>query len=475
MTILPIRDIREEDAPTIGGDLYSLGMLYRAGFPVPEGIIITAPEIHLKSVLEHFHLGNKEIFEQKLTLIKEEIAKIPPPFELEVEFKKRRLDQKKLWLHLLDFWLQQIRSRLWREGFSPDLTRNLTAQPIFFMEKQESFGKVFFDYERNKLVLDVEMGSLNEVKMVQLEKLVKDANKKLLLPQIYDWSYEKKIHIIKVTPFTHYPAEVGETFNSNAEPEKKIQKSSVKVFLTSLGDLSERADLDGAIFYSENASDFDQKVIKLMELGEILPTVILRLFDKREQFGRIRGAQYLIHNKEKLREDVEALHFLRNKKYLNNISLAIPCIRSTAELKQIKQDLLSLKISRGASMKYWLEIAVPENLINIESYLEIGVDGILLNCNDVCSWLGGFDPDDPDSIYYHSEIQAFLKLLEDVLPKFHKAKLPVIAIGSLAMQDEILYQLLKKGVWGIGVDSANVTNIHDRIRLIERRLLHTKS
>jgi phosphoenolpyruvate synthase/pyruvate phosphate dikinase len=477
MEVLRIREIREEDGPIIGADLYRLAKLQQANLPVPDGIIVCPPEIHLKTALEHFKLTDKEVFEQRLTIIKQEVEKIPIPDELSAEFTKRKLDAKKLWLHLLDFWLQQIRSRIWREGFSPNLTRNLSAQPIFFMDKIHSYGKAYFDFDLGNLMLDVEHGEITKEQTKELEKYVQLANKKLYLPQVYDWSIEKKLFLVKVTPFTSYEEKKETEQAIKAESvEKKVNKSSVKIFLNMQNNFRIENDLDGAIVSSEKQPDFDSKLLQLIESAQTLNsgTVIFKLFDKKDRFGRIRGAQYLIHDKSILKKDIEALNFLRNQKNCKNISIALPFVRSAKELKDLKQELLALKVSRTATLKFWLEMAVPENLLNAEKYMEAGIDGIILNCDSIVSWLGGYDPEEPDSVYYQGEIDAFLELVKHTLPKLHKEKLPVIATGNLALHDDVLELLVSKGIWGLGLDSANVGSIHERIKLIERRLLNKK-
>jgi hypothetical protein len=42
------------------------------------------------------------------------------------------------------------------------------------------------------------------------------------------------------------------------------------------------------------------------------------------------------------------------------------------------------------------------------------------------------------------------------------------------LHDDVLELLVSKGIWGLGLDSANVGSIHERIKLIERRLLNKK-
>jgi len=76
---LPIRSLTEEDAPIFGSLNVSLGKLLRSGLLVSPGIVVTAPNLKLKTILEHYNFGTKEVFTQSITLIQKEINKIPIP------------------------------------------------------------------------------------------------------------------------------------------------------------------------------------------------------------------------------------------------------------------------------------------------------------------------------------------------------------------------------------------------------------
>ena len=137
MEILPIKHLVDTDAPIFGALNIALGKLQRLGFPVANGIVVTAPDLHLKTALEHFDFGHKEIFEQSLTLVKKELEKTPIPENLKHEVKNHKKflcnnqvvnSVSKLWQTLLFAWLDQIKQRLWKDGFYPGITEGLNPQ-----------------------------------------------------------------------------------------------------------------------------------------------------------------------------------------------------------------------------------------------------------------------------------------------------------------------------------------------------------
>ncbi|MBI2019921.1 hypothetical protein HYS94_00675 [Candidatus Daviesbacteria bacterium] len=146
--VLPIRILREEDGPIFGKEGVALGKLDRAGIPVASGLVITAPHLKLRVILEHHDFGSKEVFEQSLTLVKKEIEKIPIPEVLEREVGQHThfwladsqiKSVKKLWLSLLFIWIEEIKNRLWQDGFYQGITDGLESQTVIFVKKIEGW------------------------------------------------------------------------------------------------------------------------------------------------------------------------------------------------------------------------------------------------------------------------------------------------------------------------------------------------
>ncbi len=484
MEVLPIKSVREEDAPLIGTDLYHLSKLAQLDFPVASGVIALPPQLKIKTLLEHLPFKDGEVFEQRLTLLSSQIKQIPIPDDLEKTLIHHKINTQKLWFHLLEFWINQLRFRLWQEGFSPDLTSHLSAQPVFFTDKITSSGFCFFNRDLKVAIFEVENGELTEHQKQELEDLIKNADKKLLLPQIYSFVIGHGIKIVKVTPFTQYPVEkeeadqlLPEEFKTEKLEQPKF-KSVVKVFLQTDGSFKTDHDADGAIVNSIDHSGInnaDGKILHLVETAQSLSgkPVIFNLFDNPK--SSIRGALQLIHRLQSLKDEVEVVKFARNKKHLANIGICIPFLRSAEELLRLKIELSSLGITRQGNLKLWVEFSVPENFLNLEEYLEKGIDGVLINLDELSVRIGGFDPQAEEGIFYSKQIKAVLKLLEPTMKILHKEKIPAIATGSLAIHDDVLDFLIERGIYGISVDFANFLSIHERLRLIEKRVIKSRS
>ncbi len=491
--VLPIRLLTDEDALVFGTLSVSLGKLLRAGLPVGMGIVVTPPNLKLKTTLEGFDFGTKEVFEQSLTLVKKEINSTPIPQVLTQETGKHKQfllngmvikGKKNLWLTLLNIWLEEIKGRLWNNGFYQGITDNLDPQVVTFIKKLKGVGIAYFDGLQDEVVVNAKTGKLHANDLAKIEELVQAANKKLFLPFEYEWILDRGVKLTKVLPYTPNPV-IADKVNESVllRSDLVITRSAVKVFF----DLSEGftivSQVDGIYIASEKIFDlnkpndsFEQLVFKLVESAVTFPDspIFFKLADMSEGMGKIRGALRLLHQKSLFEPLLEALDFARHKKGLQNIHIVVPFVRGVNELLQIKRELATKKLSRKNSLKLWMEVAVPENIINLEDYLLVGIDGVVLNLDELIAHLNGFDPSEDNLAFYKQEVEGLLKFLEDGIRLLHIAKIPFLAYGSLTLYPKVLEYLVEKGVYGVVVERYETHSAHDLLHQVEKRMILRK-
>lgn len=506
--ILPIKSLTDEDSVIFGTLSVALGKLSRSNLKVGSGIVVTAPHLKLQTILKHFEFNSKEVFEQSLTLVKKEIVKIPIPDLLQKETGKHSLfwlnDQTvssvgRLWESLLFIWLDEVKSRVWREGFYKGVTENLDPQVVIFARNPKSFGLAFFDSIVDEVVINVKVGKLHPNDLKKLDEIVREANKKLFIPHEYKWILDPDIKLVGLKPYTPpsvIPANAGIHLTDKLlDPRRSLprtivrggddsKRSAAKVILDLSTGLVVEKDLDGVYIAAEKIFDlnkprdsFENLVLKLMESANAFPSVpvLFKLADASEGMGKVRGALRLLHQQSLFKPMVEALDFVRHKKGLTNIHIVVPFVRTVNELMQIKRELAINKLMRKNSLKLWLEIAVPENIINLEDYIITGIDGVVLNIDELILYLNGFDSTQEELMFYKNEVGALLKFLEDGLRILHKVKLPFIAYGSLSLNPKVLEFLMEKGVYGVVVQRYEAPSIYDLLKIAEKRLVLSRA
>lgn len=489
--ILPIRVLTDEDSLIFGPLNVSLGKLSRLGLPVAAGIVVTPPHLKLKATLEHFDFGRKEVFQESLILVKKEISKVPVPVSLIQEVGKHKLfllngqkikGIKALWAALLDSWLERIKARLWDKGFYPGITESLEPQVVTFIKNLESLASSYEDNFQNDVVVNTKSGQIHPRDLKKIVELTELANKKLFIPNEYEWIVDKGVKLTRILPYTPTatinPAPI--ILESKKAPEEVKDKSAVKVFFDLSDGLTIEKDVEGVYIASEKIFDlnkphesFDSLVFKLVESAVTFGNspVLFKLADKSEGMGKVRGTLRLLHQKNLLDPLVEALDFARHKKGLINVHIVVPFVRGVNELLQIKRELAIKKLMRKNSLQLFMEVAIPENIINLEDYLLVGIDGVILNLDEMIAHLNGFDPLETELAFYKNEVDGLIKFLEDGIRLLHKSKVPFIAYGNLTLNPKVLEFLVEKGLYGLVVERYEAHSAHDLLKQTERRIV----
>lgn len=494
MMILPIKLISETDQPIFGGNLYNLAKLERFNLPVGKGLAISPPEIILNTILEHLQDSRTEVIEQRLEVIKKEIFKTPLPASLNQELedllgKKGKnlgflvagnfLEKKELvWVKLLEIWLTQILSFIWRMGFSRDINSHITAQAVFITNQKFDNVTAFFDPELEDVVIKVDK-KLEPADSKKIDEVVLAANKKLFLPQVYQFvKTDNKVYLMGLTPFTQsLPVSPQENIILPKAEQKKIVKSAVKVFLNLSQGFVVGENIDGILIEGENVKGwgnpldwFDNTAFKLAEasLSYHHKPIIFKLPDVLDK--EVRGICRLLNQQSLLKQATDVFLFVRNKKNLLNLELALPLVRNSGEFLEIKKELASRGLSRKGTLKFWLEVGVPENLINLQDYLEIGLDGIILNLDELQKNLGGYSLHEGE--FYGKQVVALIKFLTPTLKILHNEKIPVLVKGELANHHDVLDFLIEAGIWGVVANTPlEADNLPEQLSWSERRMV----
>lgn len=487
LEVLPIKFLNDEDALIFGKLNVELSKLGRSGLPVAPGIAVTTPELHLKTILEKFDFGHKEIFEQSLTLVKKEINAIPVPEILVRETGKRKCfilsgeiikSVKDLWLDMLRIWLDQIKQRLWKDGFYPGITEGLDPQVVVFVKKPEAYGRVFFDIVQDDSVISVKYGKLHPNDLKKLDEIVRTANKKLFIPHEYEWMVDGGVKLTGLRLLSYPDVSIQHTAAVYKKEKEKEIKSAVKVFLDASVGQAVGDSIDGVYIASEKIFDlnkpkesFEDLLWRIVEASLAFPSapVLVKLADKSEGMGKVRGALRLIHQKSLFDPLTDAVDFARHKKGLNNVHIVVPFVRSPQELLQIKRDLAVKKLMRKNALQIWLEAATPENIVNLEEYLLAGLDGIVLNLDELIAHFSGFDHQEAELSFYKRQIAGLLKFLEDGLKLLHKSKKPFLALGSIVLYPEVLEFLVEKGVYGVIIERYEAVGAKDLLHQAEAK------
>jgi len=186
-----------------------------------------------------------------------------------------------------------------------------------------------------------------------------------------------------------------------------------------------------------------------------------------------RGAFRYINDPEVFELELEAIKVVRNKKGLKNLWLMIPFVRTTQELTEVKKIISASELHRSPSFKLWMMVEIPANVILLDEFLDVGVDGVSIGTNDLTMLLLGTDRDNSEvAKEFDERNEAVLWALEKIIKTCHKHNVTVSICGqSVSTYSEILEKVVKWGITSVSVSPDVVNDVRKTIQKIEEEII----
>jgi pyruvate,water dikinase len=165
-----------------------------------------------------------------------------------------------------------------------------------------------------------------------------------------------------------------------------------------------------------------------------------------------RGASRYIHDVETFKLELAAIKKVRQK--YNNLWVMIPFVRTVRELARTKEIMEAEGLKRSDDFKLWMMVEVPSNIILLDKFLAVGIDGISIGSNDLTQLILGVDRD-------HAKLaNLFDERDEAVMIFFEKAIKVAQSMGvtsSICGQAPSVYPELTEKLVEWGITSVSVS------------------
>jgi pyruvate,water dikinase len=178
-----------------------------------------------------------------------------------------------------------------------------------------------------------------------------------------------------------------------------------------------------------------------------------------------RGAYRYVSNPEVFSLELQAIKKVREK--YDNLHLMIPFVRSPEELAKVRRLVASEGLFESTTFKFLMMCEIPVNVIQIDDFIKVGIDGVSVGSNDLTMLIMGTDRDNADVAQEYNEMSpSVLWALERVIKRCGEMGVTCSICGQAASTHEDLVQKLVK--WGITSVSVNPDTI-DRTREIVKK------
>lgn len=183
-----------------------------------------------------------------------------------------------------------------------------------------------------------------------------------------------------------------------------------------------------------------------------------------------RGAFRYIANPDVFNLELQAMKKVRER--YQNLWIMIPFVRSPEELAKVRRLVAAEGFFDDPSFKFWMMVELPVNVILLEDFLKVGVDGVSIGSNDLTMLLEGTDRDNAEvAREFDERSPAVSWALKKIITTCLKNDVTASICGQApSTYDDLVEDLVRWGVTSISVNPDAVTRVREVVHEAERKI-----
>ncbi len=124
------------------------------------------------------------------------------------------------------------------------------------------------------------------------------------------------------------------------------------------------------------------------------------------------------------------------------------------------------------SFKFLMMVEIPVNVIQIEDFIKVGIDGVSIGSNDLTMLIEGTDRDNAEVASEFNEMRpAVLWALERVIKKCNEAGITSSICGQAPSEyDDLVRKLVRWGVTSVSINPDSINRVRGVIAEAEREI-----
>lgn len=183
-----------------------------------------------------------------------------------------------------------------------------------------------------------------------------------------------------------------------------------------------------------------------------------------------RGASRYIREPDIFQLEVDAINMVRAE--FKNLYVMVPFVRTPRELQGVKQLLADQGLIRGDDFKLWMMVEVPSNVIILDKFLDVGIDGISIGSNDLTQLVLGIDRDSEAlADTFDERNDAVLAAIQTAVSVAKRRGITASICGQApSVYPEVTEKLVEWGITSISVSPDMIDQTREIIANAESKL-----
>lgn len=183
-----------------------------------------------------------------------------------------------------------------------------------------------------------------------------------------------------------------------------------------------------------------------------------------------RGASRYVREPDVFQLEIEAIKQVRA--VYKNLAIMVPFVRTPSELRGVKQILADNGLVRSNDFKLWMMVEVPSNVLILDKFLDIGIDGVSIGSNDLTQLVLGIDRDSEMlADTFDERNDAVMTAIEQVVSTGRKRGITVGICGQApSVYPDLTEKLVEWGITSVSVSPDMIDQTREIIANAETKL-----
>lgn len=184
-----------------------------------------------------------------------------------------------------------------------------------------------------------------------------------------------------------------------------------------------------------------------------------------------RGAARYVLDARVFEMELAAIKKVRNDMKHTNLHMMIPFVRTPKELMDVKKIIAANGMTRSPSFKLWLMCEIPTNVIRLNDFLDVGIDGVSIGSNDLTMLILGTDRDNSEVAHDFSEMDpSVLWAFEHIVKTCVKRGVTCSMCGQAPSDyPELVEKLVKWGITSVSVNPDAIDHVRETVYEAEKK------
>jgi pyruvate,water dikinase len=186
-----------------------------------------------------------------------------------------------------------------------------------------------------------------------------------------------------------------------------------------------------------------------------------------------RGASRYIAEPDEFALEIEAIKKVRDGMDLKNLHVMIPFVRTVEEFTKVRDLMHQNNLRQGPDFKLWIMVEVPSTVLELERYIEAGIDGVSIGSNDLTQLTLGIDRDSAKlASEFDERYPAVMNSIVHVVKTCRKHHVTCSICGQApSVYPEITEALVKAGITSVSVAPDVAISTRKLVASVEKKLI----